>query len=147
MAFFQKKKREEQLTADEALVKLEQFCAFRDRCSQEVRQKMRELNLDRDTCDQLFEVLENDGYVDDNRFARMFALGKFRQNGWGRVRIKQELASRAIKQGLIETALAEISEADYLQAVADILEKKAGALQRRKRRLAKTRCPRHPQGF
>lgn len=126
MAFFQKKKREENLTADEALVKLEQFCAFRDRCSHEVSQKMRELKLDRDTCDTLFEALENDGFVDDDRFARMFALGKFRQNGWGRVRIKQELGMRAIKPGLIETALAEISEEDYTTALTDILEKKAG---------------------
>ena len=126
MAIFPKKKREEKLTPDEALVKLEQFCAFRDRCSQEVRQKMRELALDRDTCDQLFEVLENDGFVDDDRFSRMFALGKFRQNGWGRVRIKQELGSRAIKPGLIEAALAEISEENYQQTLVDILEKKVG---------------------
>lgn len=114
------------MTADEALVKLEQFCAFRDRCSQEVRQKMRELALDRDTCDTLFEALENDGYVDDNRFARMFALGKFRQSGWGRIRIKQELGMRAIKQPLIEAALGEIEEEAYLQAIDDVLEKKCG---------------------
>lgn len=112
------------LTPDEALVRLENFCAYRERCPREVRRKMTELNLEGETAEQVWQVLVGDGYVDEERFALAFAGGKFRTNHWGRVRIRLELQQRAIPPHLIQRGLEAIDEAEYLAVLQELLTKK-----------------------
>jgi len=121
---FKNKNAGKALSPDEALVKMENFCAYRERCSQEVRQKIKTLGIDGETARQVFETLQSDGYVDDERFARAFTGGKFRVNRWGRVRIRLELQRRGIAAGLIETALGEIDEQEYRAVLQERLAKK-----------------------
>ena len=124
MAFFQKKKLEKELTTNEIIGKLEQFCAFRDRCSQEVKQKFRDLRVPVADADEIMQLLENEGFVDDERFAKMYAQGKFRQSHWGRIRIRQELSMRQISAKLVQKAFEEIDEAEYAKTLADLLERR-----------------------
>ncbi|MFN0015870.1 MAG: regulatory protein RecX, partial [Saprospiraceae bacterium] len=112
------------ITPDEALARMENFCAYRERCPQEVRRKMAELEITEETARQVWQVLEADGYVDEERFARAFAGGKFRINQWGRVRIRLELRQRGIAPAVIEQALAEIDEEAYLAVLKSLLEKR-----------------------
>ena len=42
---FQRKKPAQPLTVDEAIGKLENFCAYRERCPKEVRSRLTELGL------------------------------------------------------------------------------------------------------
>lgn len=112
------------LTPDEALTKMEHFCGYRERCPKEVWQKMKSLNIGDETARQIFEVLEGEGYVNEARFARAFAGGKFRINRWGRVRIWIELQRRAIAPKFIEAALAEIDEQEYFNVLQELLAKK-----------------------
>lgn len=112
------------LTTDEALAKMENYCAYRERCPQEVHRKMAELGLEGETAEQIWQVLMGEGFVNEERFARAFAGGKFRVNHWGRVRIRLELRQRAIASELILQALETIDETEYLTVLQDILEKK-----------------------
>jgi regulatory protein len=124
MAFFRKKKLEAKPTPDEAMIKLESFCSFRDRCTQEVKQRMRELEITGDDVDMMLEVLETDGFLDDKRFAKQYAWGKFRNQHWGKVRIRQELSMRALPKNLIELAFMEIPDEQYLATLDEMLVKK-----------------------
>lgn len=128
MAFFRKKKVETDYSPSQARNLLEQFCAFRDRSAKEVHQRIRELKLDSETAEPLFEQLENDGFVDDERFAVHFARGKFRSNHWGKIRIRQELSMNGISPRLIQKGLDEIDADDYQKTLFDLLEKKWGQL-------------------
>ncbi|MCC6463096.1 MAG: RecX family transcriptional regulator [Saprospiraceae bacterium] len=119
-----KRTREEVLTPDEALVKLEHFCAYRERCPQEVRRKLAELGMHGETAEQIYQVLESDGFFNEVRFAEAYAGGKFRINQWGRVRIRLELQQRAIAPAVVRQALAAIDESEYLQTLQQLLEKK-----------------------
>jgi regulatory protein len=112
------------LSPDEALVKIERFCAYRERCPQEVRRKLTELGVHGPDAEQIFEVLREDGFFDEERFALAFAGGKFRNNHWGRVRIRQELKMRGISPEIIAQALASIDEGDYLALLQKLLDKK-----------------------
>ncbi|MEQ1745794.1 MAG: regulatory protein RecX [Saprospiraceae bacterium] len=113
------------ITPDEALAKMESFCAYRERCPQEVRRKMSELGITGEPAKQVWQVLEADGYVDEGRFARAFARGKFRINQWGRVRIRLELQQRGIVPEAIEQALREeIDEEEYVSLLKNLLEKR-----------------------
>ncbi len=125
MAYFSKNKQTPQpLTPDEALAKIEHFCAYRERCPQEVHRKMTQLGVRADVAEQIYAVLESDGFVNETRFAQAFAGGKFRINRWGRVRIRLELQQRDISAGQIEAALHTIDELEYRQVLQELLEKK-----------------------
>ncbi len=121
---FQRKRLEKPLTPDEATLKLESFCSYRERCPKEVRARLKELGMRGDDADQIFEVLREDGFFNEERFALAYAGGKFRINHWGRVRIRIELRMRDIAPEVIEQALSSIDEAEYLTVLLQLLEKK-----------------------
>lgn len=124
MAFYSAKRPEKNLTPDAALARMEHFCAYRERCPKEVRQKLKELGISAADAEQIFEVLQDDGFFNEERFALAYAGGKFRINHWGRVRIRQELRMRDIAPDLIQKALESIDEAAYLGILQQLLEKK-----------------------
>ncbi len=111
-------------TPDEALAKLEYFCAYRERCPKEVRAKLADLGLRGNDAEQIFEVLREDGFFNEERFALAFAGGKFRMNHWGRVRIRLELRMRDISPDIVQQAIDSIEEAEYLKLLEQLMEKK-----------------------
>ena len=124
MAFFKSKRTDKTLSPDEAMMRMENFCAYRERCPKEVRTKLTELGMRGQDAAQIFEVLRDDGFFNEERFALAFASGKFRMNHWGRVRIRMELKMRDIDPALIAQALDAIDEGEYLRVLQQLLDKK-----------------------
>jgi regulatory protein len=112
------------LTTDEALAKLEYYCAYQERCPKEVRTKLATLGVPRAAAEQIFELLQNEGFINEERFAMAFAGGKFRIKHWGRVRIRIELRMRQIAPDLIEKAIDSIDENAYTDLLKQLFEKK-----------------------
>lgn len=109
---------------DVFLEKLRKYCTYQDRCQQEVINKMRELKIDFEWQDEIIVSLILEKYVDEERFARAITRGKFRQNNWGRNKIKNFLFLKGIGNNLIQMALSEINEEDYVQNIQSLLSKK-----------------------
>jgi regulatory protein len=131
---FQRKKRpagSAPPSTDEVLLRLEQFCAFRERSPKEVRDRLAELGLNEETAEQIYASLLSDKFFDEERFARAFAYGKFRSNHWGKVRIRQELRMRDIDPEIIRLALDEIGEEEYTGLLRQLLEKRRRELDQR----------------
>lgn len=122
--FARRKKLEQPLTPEEALPKLEQYCAYQERSPQEVREKIQSLGLRGDAAEILYQTLETEGFCNEQRFAEGFARGKFRFNHWGRVRIRQAMRQKGISSALVESALQEIDETEYEQVLRNLWEKK-----------------------
>lgn len=135
------------LTTDEALSKLEYFCAYQERCPKEVRTKLAALGVRGESADQIFEVLQNDGYINEERFAMAYAGGKFRINHWGRVRIRMELRMRDIAADLIEKAIDSIDETAYTDQLQQLLEKKQAHYEGQERARDKTAAALIRAGF
>lgn len=112
------------ISPDLALQKMERFCAYRERCPKEVRQKLAELGMRGKDAEQIFEVLREDGFFKEERFAMAYAGGKFRHNHWGRVRIRQELKMRSIEPEIIAQALDAIDQGEYEAILQKLLDKK-----------------------
>ena len=94
--------------------KISRYCAYQERSSGEVRQKLRLLGADSETSQKLLERLADDNFINEERFARAYVRGKFRINGWGRLKIKNGLRAKGVDENLIRTALAEeINEKEY----------------------------------
>lgn len=108
----------------DALKKLQRYCAYQDRCHQEVRKKLLDLGLYGPDLEDVITDLITDSFLNEERFARSYARGKFRMKQWGRMRIKRELKQRNISDYCIRKAMEEIETADYQQTLEQVLIKR-----------------------
>lgn len=109
---------------DRALSKLQKYCAYQDRCHQEVRTKLIELKIYGEDLEEIISDLITDNFLNEERFARSYARGKFRMKNWGKTKIKIELKKRNISSYCIKKAMEEIDEEGYLEGLYKLLEKK-----------------------
>lgn len=122
----------QRLTLHEATPKIKAYCAYQERCHNEVKQKLYGYGLYTREVDQLMAMLIEENYLNEERFARMFAGGKFRMKAWGRIKITQELKRRKISPYLIRVAMKEIDPDVYQQRLSQLAEKKWASLKGKK---------------
>ena len=101
------------LSPKEVRSKMEHYCAYQERCHAEVQQKLREYAITTAEKDEIIVSLLQNNYLNEERFALLFAVSKFHQKKWGKVRIKNELKARQLSDYLIQKALKEINPAEY----------------------------------
>ena len=109
----------------EAKQKIESWCAYQERCDQEIRIKLRSWNMDGEHIDILIADLIATNFLNEERFAEAYASGKFRIKKWGRVKIRQHLKQKSISAYSINKALAGIDDDEYMKTVNDLLESKS----------------------
>ena len=109
----------------EIRVKIYKYCAYQDRCRQEIEQKFRDWEVPEQEWEDLLAHLEAERFWDEGRFAESFAGGKFRVKKWGKQKIRHELRAKGIPGYLIELAIRrEIPEEAYSQTAQGLVEKK-----------------------
>jgi len=108
-----------------ALAKAEHFCAYQERAQQEVRDKLYDWGLWPDAVENIIIKLIGDNFLNEERFAKAYVHGKFKQKGWGRVKIKQGLKIKKIPEKLLQKALLTIDGDEYLEMLTKVLSKKA----------------------
>jgi len=114
------------LTKNEALIKLQKYCAYQERCHQEVRNKLIEYKVYGDELEEVISDLIQENFLNEERFARTYARGKFRFKKWGRFKIKGELKRRQISAYCIKKAMTEIEDEEYMDVLYKVLEKRIG---------------------
>ena len=115
-------------TIDEAHKALEHYCAYQERCHQEVRQKLQGMGMIPIAVDTIINRLIEDNYLNETRFAMAFARGKFKIKKWGKQRITRELKMRDISAYNIKAALEQISDTAYQQTLWELAEKRCAAI-------------------
>jgi len=116
------------MTYDVMLSRLAARCSTTELCTADIRQKLDATDLTPDEKERLLSRLVDEGFVDDNRYARAYVRDKFRFSRWGRVKIAQGLRAKQITSSAIDEALTEIDDDDYLQALRDALRAKRSSL-------------------
>lgn len=111
-------------TVDEAQKKLENYCAYQERCHKEVRGKLREMRMIPEAVDKIMVHLIQNNYLNEERFAKAFVRGKFRIKKWGKNRLVRELKFRDISKFSIDTALKEIDAYAYHQTLEELVQKR-----------------------
>ena len=105
------------VTFEAAQEKIRSYCAYQERCQSEVRQKLREWKIETKEAEQLIEELLSEGYINDERFAKAFARGKFKIKAWGIAKITNELKRKSINDDCIAQALKEIDTEAYQETL------------------------------
>lgn len=120
--------KQESYTIEEATKKLEHYCAYQERCHQEVRQKLKSMNMIPEASDIIIVHLLEHNFLNEERFAKTYTRGKFRIKKWGKYRIALELKQKDISKFNVNQALSEIENDEYIDVFNDLAEKKADLL-------------------
>jgi regulatory protein len=127
------------ITKEQALQKLKHYCAYQERCHQEVKEKLYELGMHRQVVDEIISQLIEENYLNEQRFAIQYAGGKFRMNHWGRNKIKYALKQKRVSEYCIKKALAQIDAEAYLVTLEKLTGEKEKTLQKEKSPFIKMR--------
>ncbi|MCF8218285.1 MAG: RecX family transcriptional regulator [Bacteroidales bacterium] len=125
------------ISREEALSRAMRYCAYQERSTGDVVRKLNDWGLDDD--EAIFWVidnLKNEKFVDDQRFARIYANSKLNQNQWGKNKIKYALREKSVPDGYIKHAIEQIPDDKYhevLQKLANEKAKKTGLKTREQR--------------
>jgi regulatory protein len=114
------------LTPSEARQKIYRYCAYQERSHHEVRDKLYSYGLFKDEVEEILSHLITEGFLNEERFAKAFAGGKFRMQKWGRIKITHELEARGLTPNCIKAGLKEIDEQSYLVTLRELLNRKSG---------------------
>ena len=111
-------------TLEEAKRAMERYCVYQDRCHQETEKKLREMRMIPQACELILLHLMEHDFLNEERFARSFARGKFRIKQWGQRRIVNELKQRDISAYNIKAGLSEISPDEYETVFQEVSRKR-----------------------
>lgn len=117
-----------QLSAREALIRLQDLCARSEQCSPELRKKLAGWMINAADSERIMESLVKHRFVDDARFARAYTADKLRFSGWGRYKIMRGLMAKRLGRDIIETALATINMEEYTSVARRVLIVKARSI-------------------
>lgn len=105
--------------------KLADYCVYQDRSHYEVEQKLKELRtLNEDERGEILIWLIQNNFLNEERFSKSYARGKFYQKKWGKIKIMQGLKQKKIPTNLIDKGIEEINEDDYKSTLMELTEKK-----------------------
>ena len=108
---------------NEVIQKMQNFCAYRDRSEKEVRLKLHSFGQSENMNEEIIQLLKNDSFIDDNRFAENYVRSKFRSSQWGKIKIKAQLQLKGIHSNIIKHHLDGIDEENYHEAIKDLIAK------------------------
>ncbi|MFD1062420.1 regulatory protein RecX [Winogradskyella litorisediminis] len=111
-------------SVDEAQKLLENYCAYQERCHKDVKEKLVKMRMIPEAIDTIVVHLIEQNYLNEERFAKAFARGKFRIKKWGKNRIVRELKFRQISKYSIDSALLEIDLDDYHKTLDELTVKR-----------------------
>lgn len=111
-------------TVEEAKRALEHYCIYQDRCHKEVEEKLYKMKMIPAACEVIILHLMEHHFLNEERFSKSFARGKFNIKKHGRVRITQELKFRNISSYNIKTALKEIDADFYIETLNELAAKR-----------------------
>jgi regulatory protein len=129
----------EQFTPQQALPKAKHYCAYQERCHAEVKDKLYSFGLNKNEVAQIISTLIEENYLNEERFAIMYAGGHFRTKQWGRIKIKYELKKKQISDYCIQQALAAIDDKEYIKTFSKLTTLKLDSLKNEKNLFLKKR--------
>lgn len=121
---FMQEQRQKKKSFAEARIAIQKYCAYQERCHQEVKRKLYDYGLKTSEIDELIADLIQSNYLNEERFARSFARGKSKVKKWGRNKILSELRLRKISDYCIRKAMTEIDDDLYSETLRALIEKK-----------------------
>tara|TARA_B100000927_G_scaffold90589_3_gene73264 strand:+ start:10809 stop:11258 length:450 start_codon:yes stop_codon:yes gene_type:complete len=104
--------------------KIENYCAYQERCHSEVKQKLNSLGIFDENIDEYLCHLIDENFLSETRFSNSYVRGKFNNNSWGKIKIIRELKLRNISDWNINNAINQISDKEYDEKLIRLCKRK-----------------------
>ena len=122
-------KKDKIIGKQEAYIKACNYCAYQERLQEEVRDKLKTLKVSNEVIEEIISELIVNNFLNEERYAKAYAGGKYRIKKWGRLKIVRNLESKGVSPYCIKKGIAEIEEGDYRDTLYKILTAKKDQIQ------------------
>ena len=112
------------MNRDVALKKILHYCDYQDRCKKEIFTKLNSFELTDYDRDFIINFLNDEGYINDERYCRSYVKSKLSLKKWGVNKIKISLISKGVDRDIIDTVVSEIDQDSYKEELIKLLENK-----------------------
>ena len=105
--------------------KASHYCSYQERTEKEVQEKLYTWGVTKKSviaC--IIQALKADRFLDEERYVVAFIRSKFLGKQWGKIKIRTMLTKKGLDQSLIQKGFLMITDADYLQSLRHIAERK-----------------------
>ncbi len=106
----------------QVLSKIMKYCARTEHCTADVIRKLGEWEVGEKEAEEILQVLYQEKFVDDARYALNFVREKWNLYRWGKNKIRHHLEVKEIPDTLIDRSLASIAEDDYLEQLDTLMQ-------------------------
>lgn len=109
---------------DVALKKILHYCDYQDRCKKEIFAKLNTFELADNDKYFIVDFLNDEGYINDERYCRSYVKSKLNLKKWGVNKIKISLISKGVDRDIIDAVVSEIDQDSYREELIKLLENK-----------------------
>ena len=109
---------------DVALKKILHYCDYQDRCRKEIFTKLNSFELADDDRNFIVDFLNDEGYINDERYCRSYVKSKLNLKKWGVNKIKLSLMTKGVDKEIIDDVLSEIDRDSYKEELVNLLKNK-----------------------
>ena len=106
------------------------YCAKAERCTLDVVRKLASWNVPEEEIGMIVEILMQEKFLDDARYANSFVADKWKLDQWGRGKISNGLFQKGISEQLIEQAMDTIDVEQYISGLEILLSKKRDTIRK-----------------
>ncbi len=106
------------------LEKARTYCAYSERCVQDMRQKLRQWECPSQYIAPIIRQLEQENFINEERYVRTFIRSKLNQNKWGLHKILFALRQKNIPESLIQLCHSELDTDEYVQTLRELIQSK-----------------------
>jgi len=114
------------------------YCAYQERSHHQVKKKLYEIGgLCKEDIEDLISILIQENYLNEERYAKAYAGGKFRIKKWGRQKIIQGLKKQYVSAYCIKKGLEEIDDTEYQKNLKKAFSQKQASLKNDKNKFSR----------
>lgn len=130
----------------EALSKCMAICSKAEKCISDIQKKLDTWDIPEEWSHRIIQVLIDEKFIDEGRYARLYVRDKFRFNKWGKIKISYMLKGKGLNPAVIKLALEEIDSHAYMETLNALIQSKSKRLKYKDEYDRKSKLIRFAQG-
>jgi regulatory protein len=108
----------------DALARCYSYLARREHSAAELRERLGRARVEAAAAERAIAIVIEQGYLNDQRYARLLAEDRRNIDGWGVARIRDRMERAGLDRGLIDSTLAPFDEASECRAALELLRRR-----------------------
>ena len=103
---------------------IKKYCAYSERCISDVEKKLSSWHVEESSTKKIIKELEREDYINEERYTKVYAVSKLRNNKWGINKIIYNLQQKKIPELYIQIGISSIDRDEYIKTLKAVLSSK-----------------------